>query len=87
MSGSDVRTLQADLTKAGFKTPAVGMFGPMTARNVSRFERKYHMAVNGVVNSAFVRKLQLVLTDPSNADSTPGSGGTSLGQGGPAGGK
>ncbi|HEY1712382.1 MAG TPA: peptidoglycan-binding domain-containing protein [Solirubrobacteraceae bacterium] len=87
MSGSDVRTLQADLTKAGFKTPAVGMFGPMTARNVKSFERKYHMAVNGLVNSAFVRKLQLVLTDPSNADSTPGSGGTSLGQGGPAGGK
>jgi peptidoglycan hydrolase-like protein with peptidoglycan-binding domain len=87
MSGSDVRTLQADLSKAGFKTPAVGTFGPMTARSVKSFERKFHMAVNGVVNTTFVRKLQLVITGATNADSTPGSGGTSLGQGGPAGGK
>ena len=62
MSGSDVRTLQADLTKAGFKTPAVGTFGPTTARNVKSFERKFHMAVNGVVNAAFVRKLQLAIS-------------------------
>ena len=55
MSGSDVRTLQVDLSKAGFKTPAVGTFGPMTARNVKSFERKFHMAVNGVVNSAVAR--------------------------------
>jgi peptidoglycan hydrolase-like protein with peptidoglycan-binding domain len=87
MTGSDVRTLQADLTKAGFKTPAVGIYGPTTAGNVKSFERKFHMAVNGVVNAAFVRKLQLVISGASNADSTPGSGGTSLGQGGPAGGK
>ena len=38
------------------------------------------------VNTAFVRKLQLAITGATNADSTPGSGGTSLGQGGPAGG-
>ena len=87
MSGSDVRTLQADLTKAGFKTPAVGVFGPTTERNVKGFERKYRMAVNGFVNGSFVRKLQLVITGASNADSAPGSGGTALGQGGPAGGK
>jgi peptidoglycan hydrolase-like protein with peptidoglycan-binding domain len=87
MTGTDVRTLQADLSKAGFKTPAVGIFGPMTERNVKKFERKYHLAVNGLVSRAFVRKLQLVITGASNADSTPGSGGTALGQGGPAGGK
>jgi peptidoglycan hydrolase-like protein with peptidoglycan-binding domain len=87
MTGRDVRTLQADLSKAGFKTPAVGIFGPMTERNVKNFERRYHLAVNGVVTSAFVRKLQLVIAGASNADSTPGSGGTALGQGGPAGGK
>jgi peptidoglycan hydrolase-like protein with peptidoglycan-binding domain len=87
MSGKDVRTLQAELSKAGFKTPVVGIFGPTTERNVKSFERKYHMAVNGVVDSAFVRKLQLVITGASNADATPGSGGTALGQGGPAGGK
>jgi peptidoglycan hydrolase-like protein with peptidoglycan-binding domain len=87
MTGGDVRTLQADLTKAGFTTPAVGIFGPTTERNVKSFERRYHLAVNGLVTGAFVRKLQLVITGASNADSTPGSGGTALGQGGPAGGK
>lgn len=87
ISGSDVRTLQNDLTKAGFRTPAVGTFGPMTARNVKSFERKFHMAVNGVANAAVVRKLQLAISGATNADSTPGSGGTALGQGGPAGGK
>jgi peptidoglycan hydrolase-like protein with peptidoglycan-binding domain len=87
MTGSDVRTLQADLTKAGFKTPTVGTFGPTTERNVKSFERRYHMAVNGQVTAAFVRKLQLVISGASNADSAPGSGGTSLGQAGPAGGK
>lgn len=89
MTGSDVRTLQADLTKAGFKTPAVGIFGPTTERNVKNFEHKYHLAVNGVVSRSVVRKLQLVIAGASNADTTPasGSGGTALGQGGPAGGK
>ena len=50
MSGTDVRTLQADLTKAGFNTPAVGVFGPITAQNVKGFERKYHLAANGVAS-------------------------------------
>ena len=72
MSGGDVRTLQADLTKAGFRTPTVGIFGPTTERNVKSFERKYHLAVNGLVTAGFVRKLQLVITGASNADSTPG---------------
>jgi peptidoglycan hydrolase-like protein with peptidoglycan-binding domain len=85
MSGSDVRTLQADLTKAGFKTPAVGIFGPITANNVKRFERRYHLKVDGIVTSALVRKLQLVLAGAANADSSPGSGGTALGQGGTTG--
>jgi peptidoglycan hydrolase-like protein with peptidoglycan-binding domain len=87
MSGSDVRALQSELTKAGFNTPAVGIFGPTTENNVKRFERKYHLAVNGVVTAAVVRRLQLVITGATNADSTPSSGGTSMGQGGPAGGK
>lgn len=87
MTGSDVRVLQSELTKAGFKTPAVGIFGPTTENNVKRFERKYHLAVNGVVTAAVVRRLQLVITGATNADSTPSSGGTAMGQGGPAGGK
>jgi peptidoglycan hydrolase-like protein with peptidoglycan-binding domain len=85
MSGSDVRTLQADLTKAGFDTPVVGLYGPTTANNVKRFERRYHLKVDGVVTRALVRKLQLVIAGAANADSSPGSGGTALGQGGTTG--
>ncbi len=83
MRGGDVRTLQSDLTRAGFRTPSVGIFGPTTERNVRRFERRYHLAVDGIVTSAVVRRLQLVIAGASNADSTPGSGGTALGQGHP----
>jgi peptidoglycan hydrolase-like protein with peptidoglycan-binding domain len=85
MRGSDVRALQAELTRAGFKTPAVGVFGPTTASNVKRFERRYHMTVDGIASPAVVRRLQLVATGATNADSTPGSGGTALGQGGTTG--
>ena len=85
MSGSDVRTLQADLTKAGFKTPAVGIFGPTTANNLKRFERRYHLRVDGVATPAVVRKLQLITAGAANADSTPANGGTALGQGGTTG--
>jgi peptidoglycan hydrolase-like protein with peptidoglycan-binding domain len=82
MTGSDVRTLQADLTKAGFKTPAIGIFGPTTANNVKRFERRHHLKADGIVTPALARKLELVVAGAANADSSPGSGGTALGQGG-----
>jgi peptidoglycan hydrolase-like protein with peptidoglycan-binding domain len=82
MQGHDVTVLQQDLTKAGFSTPAVGVFGPTTEANVKRFERKYHLKVNGIVNSAFVRELDLVVAPHSSSrstDSTSGpSGGASL---------
>jgi len=84
MTGSDVRTLQAELTKAGFKTPAVGIFGLTTETNIKRFERKYHMKVDGIASPAFVRKLELVITGATMAD-TPSNGGTALGQGGTTG--
>jgi peptidoglycan hydrolase-like protein with peptidoglycan-binding domain len=80
MSGSDVATLQSDLTKAGLSTPAVGTFGPITERNVKSFESKYHLAVNGIVNSAFVKELQLVLASGAgDTSAAAGSGGTPLG--------
>lgn len=83
MSGGDVRVLQSDLTKAGFATPAVGVFGPITARNVKAFERRYHLAVNGVANAAVVHRLVLVVSSGTSAakaaSGTVGSGGSSLG--------
>ena len=63
MRGSDVRTLQADLTKAGFKTSGDGIFGPVTAHSAKLFERRYHLKLDGIVNAAFLRELRLVLEE------------------------
>jgi peptidoglycan hydrolase-like protein with peptidoglycan-binding domain len=62
MSGSDVRTLQADLSKVGFTTPAVGVFGAQTEANVKRFERKYGLKANGDVDAKFVEKLDSLVS-------------------------
>jgi peptidoglycan hydrolase-like protein with peptidoglycan-binding domain len=77
MSGHDVRVLQSFLTRAGFATPVVGVFGPVTERNVRRFERRYHLKVDGIVSARFVHELRLVvarrastLTNASNAATT-----------------
>jgi peptidoglycan hydrolase-like protein with peptidoglycan-binding domain len=79
MNGSDVRALQADLTKAGFATPAVGVFGAITAGNVKKFERKYHLAVNGVAGASVVRRLQLVVSAGTGAtNAAADTGGTGL---------
>lgn len=80
MSGGDVRVLQSDLTKAGFATPAVGVFGPITANHVKAFERRYHLAVNGVANAAVVRRLVLVVSSGTgDASAAAGNGGSGLG--------
>jgi peptidoglycan hydrolase-like protein with peptidoglycan-binding domain len=72
MSGADVRALQADLTKAGFKTPAAGVFGSQTETNVKRFERKYGLKANGIVDAAVVAKLVSVIAPTSQT--TGGAG-------------
>jgi peptidoglycan hydrolase-like protein with peptidoglycan-binding domain len=80
MTGSDVRSLQSDLTQAGFKTPPIGIFGPITERSVTSFERRYGLGVNGIVNSSFVRALKTVLAaDLTDSDVVSGSGGIGVG--------
>jgi peptidoglycan hydrolase-like protein with peptidoglycan-binding domain len=49
MSGHDVRVLQDFLTRAGYSTPIVGVFGPTTKRSVIAFQRAHNLAPNGVV--------------------------------------
>ncbi|MHB1568963.1 MAG: peptidoglycan-binding protein [Solirubrobacteraceae bacterium] len=79
MTGAAVRALQVDLTRAGFRTPAVGIFGPITQRNVSAFERRYHLRVNGIADAACWRELELVLaTGSGTSKAIAGSGGTGL---------
>jgi peptidoglycan hydrolase-like protein with peptidoglycan-binding domain len=49
MSGHDVRVLQDFLTRAGYATPIVGVFGPTTKRNVIAFQTAHSLAPTGVV--------------------------------------
>jgi cell wall-associated NlpC family hydrolase len=45
--GSDVRTLQRDLTRVGLRTEVDGQYGPHTARRVKSWERHSRRRVNG----------------------------------------
>lgn len=74
MRGSDVKTLQSDLTKAGYRTPAIGIFGPITKGNVNRFARRHHLRANGVVTRTFVRRLKSAIRSASTVK-TPKSAG------------
>jgi peptidoglycan hydrolase-like protein with peptidoglycan-binding domain len=58
--GHDVRVLQDYLTRAGLSTPIAGVFGPTTLRNVKRFQRAHHLAVDGIVGPQAVSALRHV---------------------------
>jgi peptidoglycan hydrolase-like protein with peptidoglycan-binding domain len=60
-TGSDVRTLQQELTEAGLKTPVTGEFGPATTSSVESFQAQAHLAVTGIVDARFVRALHGML--------------------------
>jgi Putative peptidoglycan binding domain len=68
MQGSDVKTLQGYLTKAGFRTTRDGEFGRGTTRNVKRFERKHRMRRNGVVTRSDARKIKRVAAKASGEE-------------------
>jgi peptidoglycan hydrolase-like protein with peptidoglycan-binding domain len=78
MSGPDVKALQQGLTRVGLRTPALGDFGPVTERQVRGFQRRYHLAVNGLVGPGFVRELKLVIAAGPDSIAAAGSGGSSL---------
>ncbi len=65
MTGPDVKALQTDLTQVGLKTDETGYFGPETAGNVRSFERGHRLAVNGIVNTEFVKDLGTALAAKS----------------------
>jgi peptidoglycan hydrolase-like protein with peptidoglycan-binding domain len=79
MRGADVKTLQQDLNRLGFKTAVVGTFGPQTAANVRKFERKFRLPVDGVATSQVAETMEGAL---SSVSATPNiSGGAGLGSG------
>ncbi|MEO9024610.1 MAG: peptidoglycan-binding domain-containing protein [Solirubrobacteraceae bacterium] len=88
MRGSDVRTLQIDLTRAGLHTTVTGRFDAGTRRSAIRFERENQLPANGRVGARFVRTLDSVLIARSItavADSGgSGNGGTGMGSGSPS---
>ncbi len=80
--GHDVRVLQDFLTQAGFRTPIAGVFGPTTLRNVKRFQRHEHLAVDGIVGPQAVASLRHVVARRAAAqrrDKTQGKGADHLG--------
>ena len=70
MEGSDVKTLQRYLTKAGYRTTRDGQFGRGTVRNVKRFERKKELRVNGVVIRSDARLIKRAAAAASPQDDT-----------------
>ena len=67
--GHDVRVLQDFLTQAGFATPIAGVFGPQTLRNVKRFQRSHHLAVDGIVGPQVAHALRHVVAQRAAARS------------------
>jgi peptidoglycan hydrolase-like protein with peptidoglycan-binding domain len=74
-----VRTLQRDLTGLGFKTPVAGQFGAQTEATVKRFESRFHLPVNGIVDRHTALMLQAAGSEVSAVPAI--SGGASLGTG------
>jgi peptidoglycan hydrolase-like protein with peptidoglycan-binding domain len=79
MHGQDVRTLQQDLNRLGFKTPVVGTFGPQTQSSVRQFERKFRLKVDGVATPQVAETMLAALSTVSAAPDL--SGGAGLGSG------
>ena len=71
--GSAVATLQADLSRAGFVTPATGRFTSATAADLKRFQRFYRLNVTGVADARTIAVLhQIDALDAHASDaSTP----------------
>jgi peptidoglycan hydrolase-like protein with peptidoglycan-binding domain len=69
MSGHDVRVLQDFLTRAGYATPIVGVFGPTTKRNVIAFQKAHNLAPTGVVTYAVNVALRAAAGAPQSSQS------------------
>ncbi len=80
VSGPDVRVLQHELTEAGLRTVATGVYDVATTRNVKSFEARYRLTVDGVANTRFLRTLRRVRAlDRAEVGAVSTSGGSGLG--------
>jgi peptidoglycan hydrolase-like protein with peptidoglycan-binding domain len=60
MRGSAVHALQRELTQAGFVVRRTGLFDAATVRVVRGFERRYHLAVDGIAGPGFMHALSTI---------------------------
>jgi peptidoglycan hydrolase-like protein with peptidoglycan-binding domain len=60
MRGAGVRALQRELTDAGFVVRRSGVFDASTVSVVRSFERRYHLAIDGVAGPRFMRALRTI---------------------------
>jgi peptidoglycan hydrolase-like protein with peptidoglycan-binding domain len=70
--------LQRWLTIAGYRTPVAGVFGPITAGNVRRFESAHNLTPDGVLTRPVARVLKAVVQDKTNGRAASGGGGASV---------
>jgi len=70
MSGRDVKSLQAYLTKAGFKVSADGQFGSGTLAAVKAFEAKVQHTVDGIVDADDIEALRTLVAAPAAPSTT-----------------
>ncbi len=74
--GSEVKTAQKYLTRAGIRTTADGVYGRSTARKVKRFEREMDRRVNGKLSPSDARALKRA----ARRGGTEGNGGAEAGE-------
>ncbi|MGO9902071.1 MAG: peptidoglycan-binding domain-containing protein [Solirubrobacteraceae bacterium] len=84
MRGSDVRTLQRDLTASGFATTASGVFGRITRNHVIAFQSRSGLVPDGVVGSLTLVKLEAAVASKqrsgkASSSETAKTGAASLG--------
>jgi peptidoglycan hydrolase-like protein with peptidoglycan-binding domain len=85
MEGSDVKTLQRDLTFSGIKTFVSGVFSEGTKIHVKYFQKKAHLSVDGVVGPRTARVLKHYAAKHRRANAaTDQSGGTAVGPANPS---
>jgi hypothetical protein len=85
MAGSDVKTLQRDLTFSGIKTFVSGVFSEGTKIHVKYFQKKAHLSVDGVVGPRTARVLKHYAAKHRRANAaTDQSGGTAVGPANPS---
>lgn len=84
MQGSDVKTLQRDLTLVGIKTFVSGVYSEGTKIHVKYFQKKARLSVDGVVGPRTARILKRDAARHRGSKATDSSGGTGMGPASPA---